>query len=84
VTTYRERLSKINDSTKNEPATFNQRKALFNMLQALNKDVRCVRDLSKFEASRLIDELKKEIEETGFPEHNQDVSKYQPDFDGSY
>jgi hypothetical protein len=81
---YRDRLSKINDSTKTESATFNQRKALFNMLQALKRDVRCVHNLSKFEASRLLDELKKEIDENGFPERDENISKYQPDFDGSY
>lgn len=49
-------------------ATFNQRRALFNMRSALGQDVRGIRNMTFEEASAAIEKAQKEIDEQGFPE----------------
>lgn len=49
------------------PATFNQRRALFNMYTALGWDRTPIRKMSKFEASRAMKDALEEIEDRGFP-----------------
>ncbi len=65
----------------NEPATLNQRRALFNMYSALKigfKDPRflAIRNMSKGEASVKIAILKKEIEKNGLPEMEESSDAY--------
>jgi hypothetical protein len=51
-------------------ATFNQRRALFNMRTALGQDVRGIRNMTFEQASAAIDEAQKEIDTNGFPKNN--------------
>jgi hypothetical protein len=51
-------------------ATFNQRRALFNMHSALGWTVKGIRDMSFEQASAAIDKAKKAIQEKGFARKN--------------
>jgi len=51
-------------------ATFKQRTALFNMYSATGRSVVGIRDMAMDEASRAIDEVKKEIAAKGFKKTN--------------
>ena len=51
-------------------ATFEQRRAVFNMYSALGWDVRGVHSMTKEEASAAIEKAQKEIDTKGFPKRN--------------
>lgn len=55
-----------------EPATFSQRKALFNMHTALGWPVKGIRDMTKEEASKAIDKAKQHINKHGWPRRKED------------
>jgi hypothetical protein len=57
---------------KKRPATFNQRRALFNMHRALGWDLRGIRDMSFEEASAAIDKAKEAIGLHGIINNNCD------------
>lgn len=63
-------------------ATFFQRKAIFNMRQALGRSVAGIKDLSFQQASVEIERLKAAIREDGFAPREESTDNHQPDFDG--
>ena len=56
------------------PASFNQRKALFNMRSALEMDVKGIRNMTWNKASEEITVLMKRIKTEGFPEREPDLN----------
>lgn len=58
----------------NPPATFGQRKAIYNMRQALRMSVSGIRDMRFNEASREVARLKKIIAREGFPAREPDLN----------
>ena len=51
-------------------ATFEQRRAVFNMYSALGWDVRGVHSMTKEQASEAIEKAQKEIDSKGFPKRS--------------
>jgi len=56
------------------PASFNQRRAIFNMRSALKMDVKGIRDFTWNQAAEEIDILMKRIKTEGFPEREPDLN----------